>query len=69
MTENLRQADALTFEIPPEVLTASVKALCDFQEDRGVSYPELALSVFKAIVSHPHFPRIYVIANQPNIVS
>ena len=68
MTENLGQADALTFEIPPDALTAGVEALCDFQDDRGVSYGELALSVFQAIFCHPHFPRMHVLANQPNIV-
>ena len=53
----------LTFIIPPEALSAGVEALCDFQDDRGVSYSELALSVFQAIFSHPHFPRMYVLTD------
>ena len=50
--------------IPPEALSAGVAALCDFQEDSGVSYPELASRVFRAIYEHPHFPLVNSLPNR-----
>ena len=69
MLENAERVGDLPFWLPPDVLSAGVEPLCEFQEDRGVSFCELALSVFEAIVSHPHFPIVDFLAKRPNLVS